>query len=285
MKRALSIQKEVQQIDTIEGLTSVFESIASIHIAQIKGKVTSSIAFFNELWHLYNQLRLGEGSTRSIPPTITDRPAVVAVTSDSGLSGDIDERIIDAMLAHTTGTNTDIYVIGDHGASLLSQRRVVPRRVFPLPDTEQDMVVAPIVQVVNQYKEASVYYQTYVSLLRQDIARIELFSAVEALSERSRVDASSPISSEGYIFEPSLLAVIEYMESIMVGVALGQVILESKLAQYASRFNAMNAAKTKAREMQGDLRLQLNRVKRAQSDERIKEVLSALKVRGKAGRE
>jgi F0F1-type ATP synthase gamma subunit len=50
------------------------------------------------------------------------------------------------------------------------------------------------------------------------------------------------------------------------------------LAQYASRFNAMNQAKSKASEMQRELKLQLNRAKRSQGDERIKEVLGGMKV-------
>ncbi|HUC20781.1 MAG TPA: F0F1 ATP synthase subunit gamma, partial [Candidatus Polarisedimenticolaceae bacterium] len=84
--------------------------------------------------------------------------------------------------------------------------------------------------------------------------------------------------SQTYILEPSPKQIITYMESVMVEIALGQVVLESKLAQYASRFNAMYAAKSKAKEMKDDLSLTMHRAKRAFGDERIKEILSGMKM-------
>lgn len=278
MKRAQALQRDLEQIQTIQGLTAVFESIASIHIAQIKDKVVSSTAFFNELWGIYSQLRVGEGEySRRAKPEIADRQAVIAVTSEGGLIGDIDEKIVSAMLGYEDRDKADFYIIGAHGATLLGQKGVRPVKVFALPDVEKSDSVAPIADILNKYGRATVYYQTYVSLLRQEVARIELFSAVSALGQASQ--AGEVISSRDYIFEPSLREIIEYMESVMVGIALGQVMLESKLAQYASRFNAMSAANSKATELRRGLDFSLHRARRGEADERTKEVLSAMKLR------
>jgi F0F1-type ATP synthase gamma subunit len=93
MKRALYIEREVGQVTTIKNVTSVFEAIASIHIAQIKDKVMLSTSFFDELWQIYMHLKQGEHDYASNRrPNITDRPALVLITSDGGLIGDIDER-------------------------------------------------------------------------------------------------------------------------------------------------------------------------------------------------
>ncbi len=282
MKRALYVQREVDQVGTIESMTGVFEAIASIHIAQIKDKVLSSTAFFNELWSMYSQLRIDKNDfVRHRKPTITNREALVLVTSEGGLIGDIDDRIVAAMLRHPNLQTTDIYLVGAHGAGLLARRGIKAKKAFPLPDTDRDIDVSELAKQINQYPKATVYYQTYVSLLRQEVARIDLFSAVNSLG-RNQKQKGEVISSRDYIFEPSLTEIITYMESVMVEIALGQIVLESKLAQYASRFNAMSTAKTKAKEMGHDLRLELNRAKRGQSDERIKEVLSGMKVMARA---
>ena len=66
----------------------------------------------------------------------------------------------------------------------------------------------------------------------------------------------------------------------MLGVALAQVIYESKLAQYASRFKAMTAAHDRAEEMSNDLRLSFNRAKRAQADARLKEIIVGMRLAG-----
>jgi len=52
--------------------------------------------------------------------------------------------------------------------------------------------------------------------------------------------------------------------------------LESKLAQYASRFKAMNVAHQKADEALSDLKLVYNRTKRLIKDERTKEIVNAM---------
>jgi F0F1-type ATP synthase gamma subunit len=49
------------------------------------------------------------------------------------------------------------------------------------------------------------------------------------------------------VFEPSLDQIIKIMESTMLLIALREVLLDSQLAQLASRFVAMLAAEEKAK--------------------------------------
>lgn len=278
MKRVVTIQQEVGQVSNIKKMTSVFEAIASIHIAEIKDQVVSSTAFFHQLWNIYTQIRLGKEDFASHrKPAITDRIALMVVTSDGGLIGDIDDRIVTAMLNHPELSRADVFVVGAHGINLLARKGMRPAQSFALPTTDENIQVNDIAAVMNQYQQATVYYQTYISLLHQEVARIDLFSAVAALGQQSG-GSEEVISSQDYIFEPSLNEIVSYLESVMLEIALGQIILESKLAQYASRFNAMTAAKTKANEMEQDLLLNLHRAKRSQGDERIREVLGGMKV-------
>ena len=273
MKRPLAMQRDFEQIGTIEGLTSVFESIASVHISQIKDKVQSSTTFFNELWGVYNQLRLSAQESDRLSIRHNGKTALVAVTAEGGLIGDIDDRIVDTMLHVYPGGTPDVIVIGAHGVSLLARRGIRPTKAYELPDLEKGDTIRPLAELLSGYEHAIVFYQTYISLMRQEIARIELFSAVRTMGESS----AGVISSQTYILEPSTEEFISYMESVMLGIALGQIILESKLAQYASRFNAMYRAKSKAGELSNDLGLALHRAKRAATDERTKEILSSRK--------
>ena len=67
------------------------------------------------------------------------------------------------------------------------------------------------------------------------------------------------------------------MEVTMMTLALSQAILESSLAQDASRFNAMAVAKKRASELLGDYQLEFHRAKRSESDRRLREVMVSLK--------
>ena len=63
--------------------------------------------------------------------------------------------------------------------------------------------------------------------------------------------------------------------------ALSQTILESSLAQDASRFNAMAIAKKRALEILGGYQLEYHRAKRSESDRRMREVMVSLKEKRK----
>jgi F-type H+-transporting ATPase subunit gamma len=91
-------------------------------------------------------------------------------------------------------------------------------------------------------------------------------------------DEGEIITPRDYLFEPSVEEVVGYLESVMLEIVLGQVILESRLAQYASRFSAMGAAHKKAQELETSTNLRFHRAKRLESDERLKEVIIAMKL-------
>ncbi len=63
----------------------------------------------------------------------------------------------------------------------------------------------------------------------------------------------------------------------MMQIALEQLILDSKLAQYASRFRAMSASHQLADEQLSDVNLRYNRARRAVKDERLKEIINGLR--------
>lgn len=63
----------------------------------------------------------------------------------------------------------------------------------------------------------------------------------------------------------------------MLQIAMSQLILDSKLAQYASRFRAMTAAHEKAQESLGDVKLEYNQTKRAIKDQRLKEIINGMR--------
>lgn len=128
------------------------------------------------------------------------------------------------------------------------------------------------------YSRIIVYYEEYVSLGVQNIQSIDLISSMKTMSEDANEDA---MTAEDTIFEPSLDEIADEMEMTMMTLALSQTILESSLAQAASRFNAMAVAKKRAGELVGDFMLEFHRAKRAESDRRMREVMISIKKKRK----
>lgn len=207
---------------------------------------------------------------------VIDKELYIIITAEGGFSGDIDQKLIQLMLKTYDKDKNEIIVIGHHGAIQLAQRGISYKKYFKLPTKDQNINVMPIIKEVQLYRNTSVFYQEYVSLMVQDVKRIELSNAVQQQGKQAD-EAEEIISESNYIFEPSTYDVVDHLERSMMTIAMSQLILDSKLAQYASRFRAMSASNQRANEAKQELHLDYNRARRAIKDERLKEIITGMK--------
>ena len=281
MKRPNELAKEEASMAVLVELTSAFEGIASMRIAQIKNQVLQSTKFFDELWNIYRQLRVDTlfdfGREQNTAQEVVDKELFIIITAEGGFSGDIDQKLLKMMLKRYTPEGNDIIVIGHHGAIQLAQRGISYKKYFKLPTRDQNINVTPITREVQQYKKTTLFYQEYISLMAQQVKEIDLSVAVRQKGLSSADNSTDIISEKNYIFEPSAFVVAAHLERSMMQIAISQLILESKLAQYASRFRAMSSSHQRADEEKSSLRIQFNRSKRALKDERLKEIVNGLK--------
>jgi ATP synthase F1 gamma subunit len=280
MKHPNELAREEASMGTLVELTSAFEGIASMKIAQTKNRVLESTKFFDEIWKIYRQLRVDDlfnfGRADNAGATLIDKELYIIITAEGGFSGDIDLKLVQMMLQTYDKDKNDIIVIGHHGAIQLAQRSIEYKKYFKLPNKDQNINVMPIIREVQQYKSTRMFYQEYISLMSQDVKSIALISAVK---DRSSTDDDDKdiISEATYIFEPNTYAVAAHLERSMMQIAVSQLILNSKLAQFASRFRAMSASHQRADEQKAEVHLDFNRAKRAIKDERLKEIINGIK--------
>lgn len=273
---------EKETMATMVELTSAFEGIASAHIAQIREQVLMSQQFFADLWRIYSQLRVDDlfrfGRVDKNVQAV-NKELMILVTSEGSFSGDIDQRLVSEVVKVYDSSKNDVLIIGHHGAVLLGQKGIPFIRSFKTPEHDLNINTLPIVAEVQKYTSTVVYFQRYNSLMSQSIENIHL--SREVLKMGNAVSAGEEIINEfTYIFEPNTYAVVGYLERSMMQISLSEVILESKLAQYASRFKAMSIAKDRAKETLEDVSLMFNRARRHEKDERLKEVLNGLRKAG-----
>jgi F-type H+-transporting ATPase subunit gamma len=275
VRRASAIERDAEQINTVKDLTGVFESLASTQVAKVKGKVEESKTFFQLLWRRYTSVRVDpQARITNRELGDTGKKVFVIISAEAGLSGDIDQRLIGTMEEHYDPKTTDIIVLGSHGASQLTQRGIPYVRFFKVPESDQYIDVSPVIEAVLPYSQIVVYYEEYVSLGQQNIKSIDLISSMRTMSEEADEDTMTAADT---IFEPSLDDIADEMELTMMRLALAQTILESSLAQAASRFNAMATAEKRAGDLVNDFMLEFHRAKRAESDSRLREILVSLK--------
>jgi F-type H+-transporting ATPase subunit gamma len=279
MIKSNELAAERETMYTMVELTSAFEGIASARIAQIREQVLQSQEYFGDLWRIYSQLRVDEffhfGRGDKDVEAI-EKELMILITSEGSFSGDIDQRLVSEALKNYNAEKNAILIIGHHGAVQLAQKGVAYVRSFKTPEKDMNINTQPIVAEVQKYRSTVVYYQQYKSLTSQSIQNIRLSKAV--MERGNSVAAGEEVIDETtYIFEPDAYAVVDHLERSMMEITLSEVILESKLAQYASRFRAMSAAKERATDTLGEVSLDFNRARRHEKDERLKEVVNGLR--------
>lgn len=280
MRRPLEIRAEEASVRSVVSLTSALESLSSMQIAKTKNKVLISNQFFDEVWNIYKQIRVDVlfNFGRKVDEKPIDKELLILITAKGGLSGDIDQKLIRKVIERYDETKNDVLVIGHHGLIKLKQAHIEAAYYFDLP--ERDYVnVDPLMALTRKYAKSRIYYQHYISLSQQDIKDVDLS---EVVSSKGRVAdmatvGEDMVTEKTYIFEPSSYAVAAYLEDSILRLTISQFIYDSRLAQVASRFKAMSAAKERSIENAGTLHLEYNRAKRNQVDTRLKESLAGLK--------
>ncbi len=280
MKRPLEIQAEERSMRTIVSLTSAFESLSSMKIMQTKTQVLISDEFFNEVWNIYKQIRVDVmfNFGRAVDETPIEKELLLLITAPSGLTGDIDQRLVKKFREHYDPEKNDVMVIGHHGAQQLDQLHIKYDMYFDMP--KKDYInVDPLMAEIKKYRNSRVFYQNYISLSQQEIKDLDLSEVVSSMGKAADLDlvGDDKITEKNYIFEPNPNMVTSYLETSMLRLTLAQFIYDSRLAQLASRLRAMTAAKERSVETATELHTQYSRANRALVDVRLKESLAGLK--------
>jgi ATP synthase F1 gamma subunit len=280
VRRPLEIQAEERSMRTIVSLTSAFESLSSMKIMQTKNQVLISNQFFDEVWNIYKQIRVDAlfNYGRSIGENPVDKELLILITAQGGLSGDIDQRLIRRFRQYYNPEQHHVIVIGHHGAVQLEQAKIKPAQVFDMPKGAI-INVEPLITIIKHYSTSRVFYQNYISLSQQEIKDVELGEVISTKGKIADLDTvdDEKITERNYIFEPSAYAVVAHLESSVLRLTLAQFIYDSRLAQLASRFRAMTAAKERSIDTAAELHTAYSRAKRALVDVRLKESLAGLK--------
>ena len=124
MKRPNEIAVEEASMATLVELTSAFEGIASMKIAQTKNQVLEATKFFDALWKIYSQLRVDalfsfgrdEGQK-----AVIDKELMIMITAEGGFSGDIDQKILKLVLDNYNKDKNDIVVKTGNGLTNLTR--------------------------------------------------------------------------------------------------------------------------------------------------------------------
>ncbi len=269
-QRVRQLGEELETIGVIEDMTDILSSIASVKVRSIRQRTLNSKIYFNDLWEIYEQLRIND-LLLSTDAKANSKHLILLFSSSNLLSNANDTQIINQFIADYDKERDDVLAIGSHGVRLLKQYGIKPARAFEVPDVTKQFSTEPIVDIIRQYSAATAYYHVYHSLSLQQVNKLKLLQEPQSLvpEERMLIDkrVETAITYDSFIFEPTLDEVVATLEQVMLRTSIAQLLFETRLSQFASRFLHMSMAHNRAEVMYRQLNYKYLTARRYERDE------------------
>jgi F-type H+-transporting ATPase subunit gamma len=223
---------------------------------------------------------IASGSSENTHPMMQKRPVnktgYIVITSDRGLAGAYNSSILRAVMnmikeRHQSPDEYGLIVMGRIGRDFFKKRRMpIIQEIVGLSDnpTYADIknIASTTVQMFTDeiFDELFVYYNHFVSPIKQDVTETKLLPLTELSS-----DAATP----EYIYEPDEDVILEqllphYAESLIFG-----ALLDAKASEFGARMTAMSSATDNAGALIDDLTLKYNRARQAAITQEITEIV------------
>ncbi len=198
---------------------------------------------------------------------------VVAITSDSGLLGGLNLKIINQALLELEDAPGKLIVIGECGKNYLRESKFSFISFSGINDDQcygqamqlRDYCLDKIIKGV--FGTLKIVYPRPVSFTVQRIETVSLlpFNPLEKNNE--------PVSN--LILESSLADIVEYLISIWLGQKFYDIFGLSRLSEFAARFVHLEESSQKLKEVEINLRLQYFRLRHELIDRNMRELYSA----------
>jgi F0F1-type ATP synthase gamma subunit len=245
---------------------------------QIKEKVLKNREFSKELLRTYQRIKnvyyysLEKGLVKKSFFRKTEKEkAVIFLSVNKPFYGTLILDIWKEVKKYLEREGGDLVVVGRVG-KYLAEREGFGLSLFYFefddinPEKER---ISEIVEFIKKYEKIIVFHGRYEKGLVQKPVMTEISGGLPEEKKEKKI--------EGYLFEPSPEAILDFFETEIIGVLFNIAILEHQLARLAARVMAMQEASERAKNFEKRLRAMESKLKREIINKRQIELFGSLK--------
>ncbi len=284
------IKGRIKAVKNIQRITRTMQLIATTRFQAMQKKATQAKAYTRRIGEVVGEVasalaESGQGNSHSLltaPAKATGRHLVLAVTSNRGLCGGYNSRVLS--LARQTikrlGGEVVVEVVGRKGIAWCKFNQVtVAKAHTELGDAPRYADVAAIAQAYieafesGQYDSIQVAYTKFETMSRQPATVIQLLPlqppkavAVPGAKAESKVKAD-------YEFSPEPAGLLAELLPVTVKSTLFQCFNESMVSEQLARMVAMKSATDAAKKMGRSLKRDFNRARQASITTELSEII------------
>ncbi|HGD5843750.1 TPA: F0F1 ATP synthase subunit gamma [Streptococcus agalactiae] len=280
------IKDKILSTEKTSKITSAMQMVSSAKLVKSEQAARDFQVYASKIRQITTNLLKSDLVSGSDNPMLASRPVkktgYIVITSDKGLVGGYNSKILKAMMDtitdyHTENDDYAIISIGSVGSDFFKARGMnVSFELRGLEDQPSfDQVGKIIAQAVEMYKnelfdELYVCYNHHVNSLTSQVRMQQMLPIKELDAE----EASEDRVITGFELEPNREVILEqllpqYTESLIYG-----AIIDAKTAEHAAGMTAMQTATDNAKNVINDLTIQYNRARQVAITQEITEIVA-----------
>ncbi|HGA0570071.1 TPA: F0F1 ATP synthase subunit gamma [Streptococcus agalactiae] len=280
------IKDKILSTEKTSKITSAMQMVSSAKLVKSEQAARDFQVYASKIRQITTNLLKSDLVSGSDNPMLASRPVkktgYIVITSDKGLVGGYNSKILKAMMDtitdyHTENDDYAIISIGSVGSDFFKARGMnVSFELRGLEDQPSfDQVGKIIAQAVEMYKnelfdDLYVCYNHHVNSLTSQVRMQQMLP----IKELDADEASEDRVITGFELEPNREVILEqllpqYTESLIYG-----AIIDAKTAEHAAGMTAMQTATDNAKNVINDLTIQYNRARQAAITQEITEIVA-----------
>ncbi len=272
------IKRRRDSIQSTEQITKAMKLVSTVKLQKSKGKAEASKPYFNLMYDTISSVLRKSGNLdhKYLKPGVSQKKAVIAITSNRGLAGGYNNNIVKLINGELPVGDTYVYVIGRKGRDGLA------RKGFQVKADYSEVINEPL------YRDAAdITLELLDSFIRGEIGEIYLaYTAFKnTVTQIPKLIKLLPVEMEAgeeesgkahalMTYEPDEEEVLDsivpkYMSSLIYG-----ALLEAVASENGARMTAMDNATSNAEEMIEALSLQYNRARQGAITQELTEIVA-----------
>lgn len=266
------IKEELEALEIISTITSVYQEIAQIRINQIRESVLKNRSFLEELAKIYQKVKVAYLLTTKKQEGLREKGwlekttflkkkkeiATIFLSANQPFYGNLIYNIWEGVCEFLEEKKeAELIVVGKIGKSLVPLS--FPSKHYFYFDLDDDKPseeeIKKIVEFAKNYQTVLVFHGKFESITKQVVAISEISGALPIHVEEKKI-------AKQYLFEPSPEEIFQFFETEIFSSLFKHTVFEHLLAKFSARLVAMYEATEKSKEIKKKLELERKKIKR-----------------------
>lgn len=280
MQLLSQIKKDMDFNLNLYNLIEILKQIAFAQYHMLEKKIHVFEDFMGIIGEIFSMIDINmEKSSHPLLNMGKRQPAVIAVTSDSGLLGGLNMQVMNLAIKLVKERGAKLIIIGEKGKTY-AQESDIPYTSFEgiKDETRYAQALAMRDFVINEELNCKIgllllIYAHPLSIISQKVQSIQLLPFSKShYSQLADTNVQAPAS---LILESSAEDIIEYLVYLLLGHKFNEIFGLSRLAELSARFVHLEDSKSRIEQLNKQLKLQYFRQRHELIDRNMRELFAA----------